>query len=129
MPILQLQKACLAFGHIPLLNDADLIVDTRERVCLIGRNGTGKSSLLNVLNSEQVLDSGKLWLEDGIKIAKLAQANATSVDGVAATCQSQQGGMSEMVTAAEALTQLADELREHSHRFRTRAASPEGEEA
>ena len=73
MPLIQLQKACLAFGHIPLLNDADLIVDPRERVCLIGRNGTGKSTLLNVLNSEQTLDSGKLWIEDGIKIAKLAQ--------------------------------------------------------
>jgi ATP-binding cassette subfamily F protein uup len=73
MPLIQLQKACLAFGHIPLLNDADLIVDPRERVCLIGRNGTGKSTLLSVLNSEQTLDSGKLWIEDGIKIAKLAQ--------------------------------------------------------
>jgi ATP-binding cassette subfamily F protein uup len=73
MPLLQLQKACLAFGHIPLLKDVNLVINAKERVCLIGRNGTGKSSLLNVLSAEIPLDSGLLWTEDGLKIAKLAQ--------------------------------------------------------
>lgn len=88
MPLLQLRNACLAFGHVPLLEDVELIIEAKERVCLIGRNGTGKSSLLNVLNEQQPLDSGSLWTEDGIKIAKLAQevpaaASATLYDTVA----------------------------------------------
>ena len=73
MPLVQLRNACLAFGHVPLLDDVQLIIEARERVCLIGRNGTGKSSLLNVLNSQQPLDSGTLRIEDGIRVAKLAQ--------------------------------------------------------
>ncbi len=50
MPLLQLRDACLAFGHMPILEDVNLVVTKKERLCLIGRNGTGKSSLLNVLN-------------------------------------------------------------------------------
>lgn len=73
MPILELRNGCLAFGHVPLLEDAMLLIEPKERLCLIGRNGTGKSSLLNVLNHQQPLDSGSLWIQDGIKIAKLDQ--------------------------------------------------------
>ena len=68
MPILQMQDASLAFGHIPLLENVDLVINRKERVCLIGRNGTGKSTLLNVIGHEQALDSGNLWLSDGLKI-------------------------------------------------------------
>ena len=74
MPLLELRTASLAFGHIPLLDEVALLIDQKERLCLIGRNGTGKSSLLSVINEEQSLDSGTLWIEDGIKIAKLDQA-------------------------------------------------------
>jgi len=80
MPLLQLKNAHLAFGHIPLLDDVDLNIEAKERVCLIGRNGTGKSSLLNVLNAQQALDSGTLWVEDGIKVAKLAQEVPAAAD-------------------------------------------------
>ena len=73
MSLIQLQAGCLAFGHVQLLDEVDLNVDSKERVCLIGRNGTGKSTLLNVLTGEQVLDSGQVWRRDGIKIARLAQ--------------------------------------------------------
>lgn len=74
MPLVELRTASLAFGHIPLLDEVALLIDQKERLCLIGRNGTGKSSLLSVINEEQSLDSGTLWIEDGIKIAKLDQA-------------------------------------------------------
>ncbi len=55
MPLVQLQNAHLAFGHVPLLEEVNLIIEARERVCLIGRNGTGKSTLLNVLNGTMSL--------------------------------------------------------------------------
>ncbi|MGI9328887.1 MAG: ATP-binding cassette domain-containing protein, partial [Pseudomonadales bacterium] len=73
MPLLQLHDAALAFGHVPLLDGVDLVIEPRERLCLIGRNGTGKSSLLNVISGAQALDSGQVWRADGLRIAKLAQ--------------------------------------------------------
>ncbi len=58
MPIVTLQAAELAFGLHPLLDRAELAIDEGERVGLIGRNGTGKSSLLNVIASRTDLDGG-----------------------------------------------------------------------
>jgi ATP-binding cassette subfamily F protein uup len=73
MSLIRIQEGCLAFGHVPLMDHVELNVSNRERLCLIGRNGTGKSTLLNVLAGEQILDSGQVWRSDGCRIAKLAQ--------------------------------------------------------
>ena len=73
MPLIQLQAASLAFGHVPLLGQVELNVDAGERLCLIGRNGTGKSTLLKVLAGSQSLESGRIWRADGLKIATLEQ--------------------------------------------------------
>ena len=51
--LLTLDRVSLAFGHLPLFEDASLRIDAGERICLIGRNGTGKSSLLKVVAGEQ----------------------------------------------------------------------------
>ena len=58
MPLLILQRVGLAFGHLPLFEDADLQIDHGERIALIGRNGSGKSSLLRVLSGDQAVDTG-----------------------------------------------------------------------
>ncbi len=121
MPLLQLRNACLAFGHVALLDDVGLIIEARERVCLVGRNGTGKSSLLKVLNAEQALDSGELWVDDSVTLAKLAQevpgaADATLYDTVArglgdlASLLSRYHKLSQDVAAGDgnALDKLAD---------------------
>ncbi len=71
--LIELQQACVAFGHVPLLDEVDLRVEARERVCLIGRNGSGKSTLLNVLAGRQALESGRIWRRDGLKLASLEQ--------------------------------------------------------
>lgn len=73
MPLITLEKACLAFGHHALLDHASFQIDPGERVGLIGRNGGGKSSLLKVLSGSIKLDDGKLWSTPALKIAYVPQ--------------------------------------------------------
>jgi ATP-binding cassette subfamily F protein uup len=73
MPLISLTRARLAFGHHPLLDGADFQLDARERVGLIGRNGTGKSSLLRVLAGLAELDGGESWVTPGTRIACVVQ--------------------------------------------------------
>jgi ATP-binding cassette subfamily F protein uup len=73
MPLLTLQRVGLAFGHLPLLEGADLQVDNGERIALIGRNGSGKSSLLRVLSGDQAVDAGSIWREPGLRVSRLDQ--------------------------------------------------------
>ena len=58
MNLLRLQQVHLAFGDVAILDDVNLQIDAGDRVCLIGRNGAGKSSLIKLLVGEQLPDSG-----------------------------------------------------------------------
>ncbi|MDP2828333.1 MAG: ATP-binding cassette domain-containing protein [Sulfuricellaceae bacterium] len=73
MPLIQLDKISLAFGHVPLLDHAELVLEPGERVGLIGRNGTGKSSLLKVIAGTTPPDDGKVWRAPGMKMAYVEQ--------------------------------------------------------
>ncbi len=73
MPLLTLEKICLAFGHHTLLNQINLQLDSGERIGLIGRNGGGKSSLLRILADESKPDDGKIWRAPGLKLAYVPQ--------------------------------------------------------
>src|SRR5689334_10717019 len=73
MPLLQLSEVSLAYGHVPLLDHADLVVEPGEHIGLIGRNGTGKSSLLKVIAGTARADDGKVWIAPDTKIATVEQ--------------------------------------------------------
>ena len=73
MPILHLQQGSLAFGHLPLFEQADLRIEAGEQIALIGRNGTGKSSLLKALAGDVPLDGGTSWRAPGLRVARLEQ--------------------------------------------------------
>ncbi len=80
MPLVALDRLSLAFGHLPLFDDISLQVEAGERVCLIGRNGTGKSMLLKVIAGEQVPDRGSIWKQPGLRISRLEQDVPLSAD-------------------------------------------------
>src|SRR5688572_9021083 len=73
MPLVALDHVSMAYGHLPLLDDASLQIEPRERVCVIGRNGTGKSTLLQIVSGEVTPEQGGVWRETGLRMGRLAQ--------------------------------------------------------
>src|SRR5882672_3368451 len=73
MPLLSMDRVSIAFGHLPLLDQISLQVDARERVALIGRNGTGKSTLLKMISGDVPPDSGNVWRQPSLRVARLEQ--------------------------------------------------------
>lgn len=73
MALITLTDAKLAFGHHPLLNQTNFALEEGERVGLIGRNGTGKSSLLKILAAIEKLDDGLIQVQQDLRIAYVAQ--------------------------------------------------------
>ena len=76
MPLFTLADAELAYGDYPLLDRAALSLEPGERIGLIGRNGTGKSSLLSIIAGEKALDDGELKRQAGVKIVLVEQEPA-----------------------------------------------------
>ncbi len=72
--MLTLDELSLEIGDQPLLRDASLVIETGERVCLIGRNGAGKSTLLRLITGEQQTDAGDIRHSPDLRISQLAQA-------------------------------------------------------
>lgn len=67
------ERVSLAYGHHPLLDKVDLQLPEGERICLVGRNGAGKSSLLRLINGDALPDEGRIIRSDGLRIASLNQ--------------------------------------------------------
>ena len=87
MALITLQSAQLAFGDVPLLDRTSLSIETSERIGLIGRNGTGKSSLLKILAGKEQLDDGVIQFQQNLNLAYVAQepvldANLSVFDSV-----------------------------------------------
>src|SRR5688572_28036970 len=73
MPLVTLEQASLAFGDAALLDHADLSLDASERVALIGRNGSGKTSLMRAIVGLQALDDGTVWRSPSLRVAFVPQ--------------------------------------------------------
>ncbi|WP_448681991.1 ATP-binding cassette domain-containing protein [Pseudomonas nicosulfuronedens] len=73
MTLLKLTDVSLAFGTTPLLDKVSWQIGRGERVCIIGRNGTGKSSMLKLVKGEQKPDDGDIWRAPSLKIGELPQ--------------------------------------------------------
>ena len=73
MALITLTEGKLAFGHVPLLDRTAFSLESGERIGLIGRNGTGKSSLLKILAGLEKLDDGLLQYQQNLRIAYVAQ--------------------------------------------------------
>ena len=91
MPLISLDKVCLAFGHHVLLDQLDLQFDPGERIALIGRNGGGKSSLLRIMADEIKPDDGKVWRAPALKLAYVSQE--PELDGACTIFQEVSNGL------------------------------------
>ena len=80
MPLVALDKVSIAFGHLPLLDEVTVQVDPGERIAIIGRNGTGKSTLLQILSGDLQPDAGLVLRQPGVRIARLVQDVPLSTD-------------------------------------------------
>jgi len=80
MPFITLDQACLAFGHVALLDHADFQLDEGERVGLIGRNGGGKSSMMRALAGQANLDDGSVWRAPSARICYVSQEPQLNAD-------------------------------------------------
>lgn len=81
MPLISLRNILLDFGGHPLLDGAELTLEPGERVCLIGRNGTGKSSLMKLIAAEIAPDGGTIDRRQGLRCARLTQEVPDQISG------------------------------------------------
>jgi ATP-binding cassette subfamily F protein uup len=73
MALISLNQAYLAYGHVALLDHCDFSLEAQERIGLIGRNGTGKSSMLKILANMERPDDGDVQRQLGVRVAYVAQ--------------------------------------------------------
>ncbi|WP_269618376.1 ATP-binding cassette domain-containing protein [Zhongshania sp. BJYM1] len=73
MPLLRATQLHHSIGQQIVLDNAELQLEAGDRVCLLGRNGCGKSTLLRIVDGNTVVDSGDIWRQPGVKIARMEQ--------------------------------------------------------
>lgn len=85
MSLINIIDAHLNYGADKLLEGANLAIEEHERICLVGRNGTGKSTLLQVIEGKRELDEGRIIVKSGLKIGRLEQDPPQYKSGTAYT--------------------------------------------
>ena len=108
MSLVRINNGALAFGHTPLLKNADFTIEPGERVCIVGRNGAGKSSLLKVLSGDIMLDDGEFNIATDVKVMRLQQDPPKSESGTIYKYIS--GGLAEIGEQLEQYHELSHDL-------------------
>ncbi|MFQ5610342.1 MAG: ATP-binding cassette domain-containing protein, partial [Woeseiaceae bacterium] len=113
MTLVRFDKVSLEFGDNPLLNEADLAIEPGERVCLIGRNGAGKTSLLRLITGAVQPDHGEIEYQSELRVSQLEQALPEALDS----------------TVRDVVTHGVDIIRDWLREYEERAArNPTGHE-
>ena len=99
MALISFNQVFLAYGHVALLDHCDFAVEEQERIGLIGRNGTGKSSMLKIIAKLEKPDDGEVQRQLGIQIAYVAQEPL--LDGSQTIFESASIGLSEVKRARD----------------------------
>ena len=81
MALLGMQDVSIAFGGPPILDRANFAIERGERVCLLGRNGAGKSTIMKLLDGTMLPDSGDVVRQTGVTVTRLEQEVPDDVDG------------------------------------------------
>ncbi len=81
MSLLTLRTIQMAFGGPPLLEGVDLQIEEGDRLCLLGRNGTGKSTLLKILSGDLPPDNGEIIRQQGLRTAVVTQESPPNLGG------------------------------------------------
>ena len=108
MPLLAIRDITLSFGGPALLDKAQLTIEPHERICLIGRNGEGKSSLFKLLSGELAPDSGEFERSPSLRVAKLDQD--FSEDRAGSVLSVVLEGVGELVSGLNEYHTLTEEL-------------------
>jgi ATP-binding cassette subfamily F protein uup len=116
MAMLTLRDAELAFGLHPLLDHADFALDANERVGLIGRNGTGKSSLLLAIAGQLALDAGLVERPDNITVVLVEQEPLLPPASTLRESLVQRGGLAH-IADERTRWRIEARLSEFLHRF------------
>ncbi|HLB33786.1 MAG TPA: ATP-binding cassette domain-containing protein, partial [Chthoniobacterales bacterium] len=81
MPLFQLHQITLSYGALPLLDHVDLQIEAGERICLVGRNGAGKTSLMRVMTGEETPKEGEILCSPGAVVTYLTQEIPENITG------------------------------------------------
>ena len=109
--LLSYRNLTVSFGGPKLLDDAGLTIAKRERICLLGRNGEGKSTLLRILNGEIEPDSGEIEAIPGLRVGKLDQEVPATLEGTVFEIVAQ--GLGKAAKAIAQYHHLLHEIGEH----------------
>ncbi len=110
MALIRLQNIHISYGEPALLDRLNFSIEAGERIALVGRNGTGKSTLMKIITGEVMPDDGEVSVQQGVKIARLEQDVPRDLEGsVYDIIAAGLGKMGELITAYHHITQKLDE--------------------
>ena len=110
MALIRLQNIHISFGEPALLDRLDFSIEAGERIALVGRNGTGKSTLMKIITGEVTPDDGEVSIQQGVKVARLEQDVPRDLEGsVYDIIAGGLGKMGELIAAYHHITQQLDE--------------------